>query len=72
MWREAEKHERTIENRPPRRRPVRQGSVRAGGEGRGARRYFADFVAVRRQRVQTIAFVDDPFWAIRNGCRFGW
>jgi len=38
----------------------------------GARRYFADFVAVRRQRVQTIAFVDDPLWTIRKGWRFGW
>ena len=26
--------------------------------------YFADFVAVRRQRVQTSAFTDEPLWVI--------
>ena len=46
-------------------RPVR-------GVARRAEDYFADFVAVRRQRVQTIAFTVVPPFVIANGCRFGW
>jgi hypothetical protein len=36
------------------------------------KRYLALFVAVRRQRVQTSAFVGTPFWTIVKGWRFGW
>jgi hypothetical protein len=35
-------------------------------------RYLALFVAVRRQRVQTSAFVGTPFWRNVKGWRFGW
>ena len=35
-------------------------------------RYLADFVAVRRQRVQTSAFVGEPLVVMTNGWRFGW
>jgi hypothetical protein len=35
-------------------------------------RYLALFVDVRRQRVQTSAFVATPFWVMMNGWRFGW
>jgi len=34
--------------------------------------YFADFNDVRRQRVQTSAFVSEPFSRMVNGWRFGW
>jgi len=39
---------------------------------RTERGYFAAFRAVRRQRVQTSAFVSTPFWRITKGWRFGW
>jgi len=35
-------------------------------------RYLALFVVVRRQRVQTSAFVATPFWVMMSGWRFGW
>ena len=35
-------------------------------------RYLALFVVVRRQRVQTSAFVGTPFWVMMRGWRFGW
>ncbi len=44
----------------------------ANGRGRpAAKRYLALFVAVRRQRVQTSAFVGTPFWRNVKGWRFG-
>jgi hypothetical protein len=46
-------------------------SGRGAGASRQGKRYFALFTAVRRQRVQTSAFVVDPFLMIANGWRFG-
>ena len=44
---------------------VATGSGWCGGTGAGRPTgYFADFVAVRRQRVQTSAFTDDPLRVI--------
>jgi hypothetical protein len=58
-----------LEFRPPRidepaagLRPVQGGGEGVGGDPPGG--YFADFVAVRRQRVQTSAFTDDPLVVI--------
>jgi hypothetical protein len=34
--------------------------------------YLELLVDVRRQRVQTSAFVATPFWVMMKGCRFGW
>ena len=42
------------------------------GRCEGPEGYFADFSAVRRQRVQTIAFTVVPFLVIGYGWRFGW
>ena len=57
-----------------RRRSERQPGTRRepGFGGRSARGQRADFVWVRRQRVQTRTFVATPSLDERSGCRFGW
>jgi hypothetical protein len=65
------KHARTV---PDMKRPAAAWATGRFAAPRTARGkgYLELLVDVRRQRVQTSAFVATPFWVMMKGWRFGW